>query len=97
MWALKLFLTLLVLYIVCQALVFGIGFIFAGKKSFDGFRKGVRRYSLPSSIVSVTVVGICLMVQAPTVVTLIAFFASFIGTIFILLGSDEDNDQFRKL
>lgn len=97
MWAFKLFLTLILFSIVCQVLIFSIDFIFAGKKSFDGFRKGVRRYSLSSSIVSVTIAGLCLMVQAPIVVTLIAFFASFIGTIFVLLGNDEDNDQFRKL
>jgi len=97
MWAFNLFLILLVLGIICQLLIFSINFIFAGKKSFDGFRKGIRRCSLSSSIVSLTVVGICLMAQAPTFVTLIAFFASFIGTIFILLGNDEDNDQFRKL
>lgn len=97
MWAFKLFLTLLLLGIVCQVLIFSIDFIFAGKKSFDGFRKGVSRYSLSSSIVSVTVAGLCLIVQAPIVITIIAFFASFIGTIFILLGNDEDNDQFTKL
>lgn len=97
MWAFKLLLILLLFCIVCQVLIFTIGFIFAGKKSFDGFSKGARRYSLSSSIVALTVAGLCLMVQAPTVVTLIAFFASFIGTIFILLGNDEDNDQFRKL
>jgi hypothetical protein len=97
MWIFKLFLALLAFGIICQVLIYGIEFIFAGKKSFDGFRKGVRRYSLSSSIVSLTVAGLCLMVQAPIFVTLVAFFASFIGTTFILLGNDEDNDQFRKL
>jgi hypothetical protein len=97
MWAFKLFLTLLILGIMCQLLIFIINFVCAGRKSFDGFRKGVRRHSLFSSIVSVTVAGLCLVVQAPMIVTVVAFFASFVSTIFILLGNDEDNDHFRKL
>jgi len=97
MWAFELFLVLLVLGIIYQVLVFSINFIYAGKKGFDGFHKGVRRYFLSSSIVSLTIAGLCLILQTPIFVTLILFFASFIGTIFILLGNDEDNDQFRKL
>jgi hypothetical protein len=97
MWAFKLFLILLVLGVLFQVLIFVFNFIFAGKKILGGFRKGTIRYFLPSSLVSITVSGLCLLAQAPIVVVLVAFFASFIGVTFILLGNDEDNDQFKKL
>lgn len=97
MWALNFFLTLLVLGITCRIIVSSIEFLFVGKKSFDGFRKGVKRYSSPSSIVSMAVAALCMIAGAPIGVTFIMFFASFVGTIFILLGNDEDSDQFKNL
>ena len=97
MWALKFFLTLLILGIICRIVVSSIEFFLVGKKSFDGFRRGVKRYSLPSSMVSMAVAALCMIVGAPIGITFVMFFASFVVTIFILLGNDEDSDQFRKL
>jgi hypothetical protein len=97
MWAVNLLLILLVIFILCQVLIWTVGFILAGKKSFGGFRKGLKRHSLSSSMIATTTAGVFLAVQAPAIVVCIAFFASFISAIFILLGNDEDNNQFRKL
>lgn len=97
MWAFNLLLLLLLLGIVYQVLMFVAGILFAGKKSIDGFRKGMKRHFLPSSLVSVATAGVCLIVQVPMVVTLVIFLTAFLGTAFVRLGNDEDNDQFRKL
>ena len=97
MWALKLFLILCFLNIVLQATIFFINLGIVGGKAFGGFRKAVNRYFLIGSLVSTVIAGICVAIQAPKSVTVIAFFASFIGTVFIFLGNDEDNDSFRKL
>jgi hypothetical protein len=40
---------------------------------------------------------LCLLFKAPDIIFVVVFFAAFIGTIFVLLGNDEDNDQFTKL
>jgi hypothetical protein len=66
-------------------------------KAFGGLFKGSIRYFLPSSLISIIVSGLCLMVQAPIIVIVVASLSSFIGTVLILLGNDEDNDKFRKL
>ncbi|PSB53470.1 hypothetical protein [Chamaesiphon polymorphus] len=97
MWALELLAIVLAISIGCQLLIFTLNFIFAGNKIIGGFLKGVKRHFLSSLIISLIVTGVCLLVRVPKHVAICAFFASFIGMIFILLGNDNDNDMFRKL
>ncbi|WP_373542958.1 hypothetical protein [Chamaesiphon sp.] len=97
MWALELLAIVLAISIGCQLLIFTLNFIFAGNKVIGGFIKGIKRHFVSSLIISLIVTGVCWLVRVPKHVAIFAFLASFIGTIFILLGNDNDNDMFKKL
>lgn len=96
-WAYKLLLILVIVGVLSFIILWLIRFTIVGTKAFGGLQKGVIRYFLPSSLISMVASGLCLLVQAPIGVIIIAFLASFIGVTLILLGNDEDNDKFRKL
>lgn len=97
MWAYKLFSILLIVLTLSFVILWLIRFMGIGTRAFKVLLKGIIRYFLPSSLVSILVSGLCLIVQSPTYAIVVAFSASFIGTSLILLGNDEDNDKFRKL
>ena len=97
MWAYKLLSILFIVLALSFVILWLIRFTGTGTRAFRGVLKGLIRYFLPSSLVSIVVSGLCLVVHAPTYAILVAFSASFIGTALILLGNDEDNDKFRKL
>ena len=97
MWVYKLLSISLIVLTLLFVILWLIRFMGIGSRAFRGVLKGIIRYFLPSSFVSIVVSGLCLMVQAPTYAIIVAFSASFIGTALILLGNDEDNDKFRKL
>ena len=73
MWAYKLLSILLIVLTLSFVILWLIRFMGIGTGAFRGLLKGIIRYFLPSSLVSIVVSGLCLIVQSPMYVIVIAF------------------------
>lgn len=97
MWALKLLLLLATVVLTCKVAIFVFDFINAGQNTVRSFRKGIKRYFFPSSTICLLVSGLFLIFEAPIFVVFIGSLVAFVISVVILLGNDEDKDQFTKL
>jgi hypothetical protein len=97
MWILKLAGILILLSVGINLLSFMYFYLFSGRESLSGFKKGYTRHYKKSLVIAGVIAAILYLIQSPIQVVVLCFFVAFISSIFIFLGNDEDDDHFSKL